>query len=317
MRIGIENFFLEYAIQPLRDNPEVLRNIVSEIVFRDDVNYVQEDVGEFFDIVRAILFLVEEKEAGLDEESFNIIAFSKIAKEIPHTKWDDLSKRAKLKYEFITDDVLVHFLSIFDIAYQTVHGCNLNVCRFKYERQEKLIPDRFKDSANLKCYECDQLHFVNILSEIVSGKELPNIDWFEFFMDLMNNNIFIRPMTGLTRIKERKGNFYWHLQENEIVVFPLNFHDHRNVKEIQILKEKFMFYPSYGDINGFRLSLVSAAFYSLITFLMHDDRRKLKLCHWCKKFFIALRIDPRRKYCDDCSRKNKMTRAHLKNIVIG
>ena len=48
---------------------------------------------------------------------------------------------------------------------------------------------------------------------------------------------------------------------------------------------------------GFPVLFKGSVVKSLIHFLSGNDRRKIKICVQCKKFFIQNRLDPRRKHC--------------------
>jgi len=288
-----KNYFLTYANSSLKDNPSHLDSFVGEIISLEEPDEIHQDIDKYFDISDAILFLIEDKEMDFREVSpgyFGTKSFLSIAKKIPYLERKRLIKEVCKEILSEEDLLLNYFVGVYDIAYQTVTGCECDVscCHYDTKKVRWGLLGRsgmLEGPKRLRCHECDQLYFVYILLEIIRGKEYWNIELFTYMLDLCNQTIIIRREIGLTEA-EKDCSFV----TRELIEFPLRFD--RNIDKIN----------TYYDLNPFRLALLCSAIKSLVDFLLNNDRRKLKYCDECENFFISKTIRISRFCSDKCRR---------------
>jgi hypothetical protein len=319
----LDEFFLYYANWNLREDPTQLRGLVYEITVRDEklggVEFVQEEVDEYGDITRAIIFLVRKEKVSHNDsdwlESFGIENLLTIAQEIPYENRKDLVEAVMQRHKSIFKDpankhILSRMLGIYDMAFSSIYGHDYGMCLTELlnHRVELFGSEAFEGPQKLKCYECDQLHFIDILKKIIEGKKYNQIDWLETFIDISNNVIKFRREVEIYKSRPDRTNKKLHsvaLKENKIVEIPLNLDE---IFHTDSFKAPHVFF-----INSFRQSLISAAFYSLTEFLLQNDRRKLKFCDGCYKFYISKTIRNQR----FCSSKCRMKFHNQRRIESG
>jgi hypothetical protein len=180
---------------------------------------------------------------------------------------------------------------LFEIAFEAVHGYRNGFCEtgcpYREYRKSKFGIEKFSGSDRLKCFECDQLFFKQILKEIVEGKE---------YLDIGPDRALERLISGSCRNFRRSINAFTISNDNRYFsqeIFEFTF----------FVPAKAIFKNS-GFKNGFReLFLEQFVAFSLTEFLLTNNRKKIKLCPYCKKFFIA--TDLRRKKCyeEACNRE--------------
>lgn len=297
-----KDYFLTYANYSLQDNPKHLKTLVSNIVYQEQDGDAYEDIEPYGLIGDAILSFIEDKEMELNEESpgfrsFNIEKFVSLAKKIPYLDRERLIKESTTVFrEWLSEDnpLLAYFIGIYDIVYQTVNGCGdeINGCCYNTKKSRWGLFGRsgmLEGPKRLRCHECDQLYFTFILLEIIRGKEYWHIQDFEYILDLCNQTIITRREIHLKEIGKDRLNWPHHtLATRELVEYPLRFE--KKINEIN----------TYYDFNPFRLALFCSAFKSLVDFLLDNDRKKLKYCDECEKFFISKTIRTSRFCSDKC-----------------
>lgn len=145
-----------------------------------------------------------------------------------------------------------------------------------WETNTRLLREmKIAETDRLRCHECIQLLFIWILHEIIHGTEFTEIDFFceEFF----DNAPDIRQSFGIDDASAKTP-----------------------------FREKITRDPFYTPTDRFTLDrdfeafLYDVAKYSLLEFLIHYDRRKLKKCPYCLNFFIAKDIKRQRCYSAEC-----------------
>jgi hypothetical protein len=179
------------------------------------------------------------------------------------------------------------------VAFEGIYGYkkDCDFCRWCSVNDRKIIGlKNFERPNRIKCYECAQINFKRILKHITEGKSFYEDIGSLYLPALLSNayGSFIRKHINL-----KSGNFV-----ESYYFYPFNIFN-------------FFKYPSrdkfiHTTFGGF-ISI------SLAEFLLRNDRRKLKLCQHCDKFFIAKKLDPNRKFCSDCSSKNRMSREERRN----
>jgi hypothetical protein len=168
----------------------------------------------------------------------------------------------------------------FDTAVEAVYGYRNGYCEnkcFWREQRRKIIDSALFESANhIKCFECNQLAFVETLKDIVTGKGYDNVKGFH---DILAQKKILQQETVITK---NNNNLF--------------------------LKEVFVWRPDMP--TGFSGKCSKSAFHdsircfvanSLLSFLMNDDRRKLKTCQECKKFYCVKTLH-KSKYCSTTCR---------------
>ncbi|MEN6373680.1 MAG: hypothetical protein ABFD75_02725 [Smithella sp.] len=137
------------------------------------------------------------------------------------------------------------------------------------------------------CFECAQQAFIIQMSDIAAGKELKDFfsfdagrvisDCLDLLLELSQDYIFTRVLISNGEVK--KDNF------------------------IDISKFINPGTEEWDLGRRFTHFLFSLAGYSLINFLIKTDRRKLKKCPICNKFFIAEDTKRQRCYNKACDRE--------------
>jgi len=266
----IENIFLTYANNSLRDNPEI---------FYEIIEYFK--TLEFIQITNKVVSSVtgEISEKGL------LTGIIKYFVEL--VKCDDLQKAIKIREttKFLENEKFIDD-EFFQIAYQAVFGYSDGYCEdedgcyYSNVRHNILGFNKFDGTDRIKCYECDQLFFKYMLNGIVKGKEYSDIGLGLLGTFLINANKQFKKHVNIVS-SSSNSPFKETLQES--VVYMPGVYTGENYKAS--FSSTFL-----GDIIG----------YSLTEFLLKNDRRKLKQCPHCQKFFIAKDIKRKRCYSDEC-----------------
>jgi len=311
-------FFLEYANNSLKNNPDYLNDIC--IYVQDYIGDV-EGIDIFDDITKAIFLIKNDKNHEIADPhsgngSTNPEKFISLMIGKPKTykgEWKKVSEISSLLDHHITPEEAGYFQRIFFNAFDTIYGCGECTvsCGFALSTQRwKLfgsnlfylgditgtsIPD-ITDNKTIKCYECDQLHIQKILDLIIANADYMEIQGFERLIQLTYDNflqIKRHPVVKETSRNESVFSF------KEIVEIPICYHD-------------LEFDNMNGEINIYRQSILSIVIHSLLEFLTKNDRRLLKKCDYCHNYFIAKQLRINQKYCPICSPKSKMTREERK-----
>lgn len=257
----IEDIFLVYANNSLRDNPEILYDIIKSFTNLEsievDLKWVSSASGETSKIgclTAIIKYFVEL------------------------VKCDDLQTAIKMRdtQRYIDD---MHFQTAFQAVFGYADGyCEDEAgCGYNNQRQNALEFNRFNGPERIKCYECDQLFFRHMLDGIVKGKEYFEID--ELPNLLMNANHHFNKRVLIVS-SSSDSPFKETLQE-KIIYIPI-------------------FTPGGNNKLSFRnIFLWDIVAYSLCGFLFKNDRRKLKKCDWCSKFAVGkrLKVEGKNSFC--------------------
>jgi hypothetical protein len=181
----------------------------------------------------------------------------------------------------------------FQIALQTISGYDNGFCEdengcIHNVRKDFLGADRFTEPDRIKCYECDQLFLRYMLKGITKGKEYSNI--------------------GYGSLESLLAGAHRNFSSQVLPVdAPSKFHFKENLKPFISYLPQLDNWEEYKE--AFRSIFIDDIIaYSLCEFLLNNDRRKLKLCEQCDKFFVASKVDARIKFCSNCSPKSKMSK---------
>jgi hypothetical protein len=269
----LENLFLSYANNSFKEDPDNLRKVFNEIIprlnpYRGVDKIMAENVIEF------------------------VISF---AKDNDPQKANERRKKMMKEVGFIYARKLK---KAFEVVYEYQNGYCPDECNENYGGafNEILNKSEFKNASSLKCYECRQLHFINILLEIIEGKNY--IDMIYDTIDEKNYKINKESLGNKLQIGDKigkgfsLGNYFdkaYKYMGTKVVV-----NDNGKLEKVDFLDSK--------GLSNFNEFLVSIVGFSLAEFLLKKDRRKLKKCPFCNKFYIA--DDIRQKKCksDDCKK---------------
>ena len=245
--MGIESIFLAYANNSLRDSIE--NSLI--IIFNEIARYP----NEWYDpntrdlkiacSVASLISTLSDFSSSIEISSFK----------------ENLHKQIGNEHEFFKGSVE----SAIEACYGSHGGYFEGECHLRPYRQKLFGEDHFLGTKRLKCYECEQLAFVNILAELIEGKEFSDIFGFDQYLKPVHSFLEIVPSNS------QKLPFREALQETtfwgaEIFFLPG--------------KPRFAF-------NEFLKAFVSR---SLSEFLLKNDRRKIKRCKECNEFYISKSI---------------------------
>lgn len=168
----------------------------------------------------------------------------------------------------------------------------------------------------LKCFECYQIYFRGYLSDIAEGKNyldmMPHqpIDE-EMYKDMGNPpDIKIGDMQRVEMDASQSFEGLYLKKTYDCIQMESKITDDGNLVKSVFISFQNLFhfhmdnfrkelYPENIRFNYFLNSVVS---YSLVEFLLNNDRRKIKLCPYCNNFFIAKNISRQRCYEEDCEK---------------
>lgn len=306
----LNDFFLKYANYSVLADPEPLEMFAYDLSYFDqEHSYISEYVDEYSDVSRAVVFMAKNMSVELRRGFFDIECLLTIARDTPYLERKKLI--AKLKKGHWLDGfggAMEHFLEVYDDAFQSVtslpdcqtrhlYPSESSICTIRRRTMDPLL---FEGANGLRCYACDQIHFVKILSEIVAGTDLASIDGFEILLHVQNEATVHRKLKSIAPQKKGTSNTtQGQLAQMEIVEIPL----------MKAVGSEVPGIPSYPwDMSPFRISILSAAVYSLTEFLLKGSRSLLKRCHNCGRFYIAKTRRSNQKFCSDkCRWKEKWT----------
>jgi hypothetical protein len=266
---GIEKVFLAYANHPLRENPYYFREICDAIesifsISSPPIQNLRPLAAFMVEIAKRnnpliADYFVEEKPASLNAQAVNISQ---------------------------------------QIGAEAVYGYRDKFCESKCPeravRGAGIDKKLFEGPERLRCYECQQLHFVRMLSEIVEGEEFSEIHGFSSFVS--NGYKFFKQEVRVLAKSEAEAPFKTKLQRG------VNWNPGG---PLYCAENGGLFGPYKFAFQHFLDGLIA---FSLCEFLLDSDRRKLKKCDWCGTFFVASKVDSRIKYCAICSPKSKWSK---------
>jgi len=301
MKIKIENIFLDYANTNLKENPEIFYKIIRDFnsleFLRIDCKLTTKASGEknkiglMEGIIRSFVELVkcDDLQTAIKLRK-NLESIENDEKESIELHVLEAAYRHSIGLDFANIDAV-----FFMIAYQMVFGYENGFCECEdgngciyNHRKYFLGTERFTEPERIKCYECDQLFFRYMLEEITKGKEYSNIGSgaLKYLLGVAHNNFYPNVVTVET---------------------PSKSHFKENLNPFITYKPKIIDSGVFKD--AFRSIFIDdIVAYSLCEYLLNNDRRKLKLCEQCNKFFIASKVDARIKFCSNCSPKSKMSK---------
>lgn len=279
----IEDVFLTYANEPTKDNLKYFDSVY-EIVVQE----LQIDLQNVPEIIRIIPQLVNINEPQKFLERVN--QKGNINRYDDH--FDDMLRHA---VEAITSQRVGHYI---DLYYARERG-NKNTrtiellkracfnCDHRETVHKYLGEDLCEEGFQRKCYECYQLVFRGILNQIVNGIEYEDIVDIEKALFWSSEISSMR--TDPVIVEKNSPSFRCGLEGRGS--FSLSFQSFADG----------MLGNSYTAFNDFFFALAS---YSLTTFLISNNREKLKCCSYCGKYFIARDIKRKRCcYSRECVRK--------------
>jgi len=175
----------------------------------------------------------------------------------------------------------------------------------KKNRRIKIFGEKlFAEDKKLNCYECNQMFFVHMLSEIVEGKGYSEIEDFQTL--ITNARYSIKEIKKLCfkidNSQDSDTNNY-SLYEN---AGSWEFRDNNIYKKTIYESISHKFEDSYSSEN-----IDTYYWISLSEFLLNDERTKIKNCPWCGNFFTQGRTD--QQYCSDKCRRDYHNKKNIES----
>lgn len=274
----IEDVFLTYANCSLRDIPEKLREIFSIIASNIKIDFYDAEeviayICELSELTKPQLVLSWHMEKGptvIGDWSSHTLAYHAVVGYRDHYYHRIYKEGSPL---FTKDPDLLEEVrrEAFD-------------CELRGINKKEFGEDLCEEAFALKCYECHQLKFARLLQDVVDGKEYSEIEdidyvlWGSSVLSAQKMDRVIGESLQTTPFKET-------LQTNASLL--MGFRDYVD--------------SEYGNTHhAFNDYLNNIMYFCLTEFLLNNDRRKLKKCPYCHKFFRADRINQQRCKSDEC-----------------
>jgi hypothetical protein len=253
-----------------------------------------------------------------------------LSKRLSEEEEDDLMENWKTASVEIAPQAWIASAAVFGKGdwYCEKHPCPKFINRiYAFDRELLRGPD------GLKCYECDQMIFKKMLEGLAKGlgyAEIPErfkndkyyvasfdpggaqyvepgtkkdgklVYWVHTrprLVELLMN----APKSTMIRLYHMPPKKLQTLHEFRRVILPEAFSDlyHKTIKAVLDVTE-----PRNALAHCFCLIFNNTILaYNLAEFLVHNDRRKLKQCPYCEKFYIAKDIKRQRCYSKKCQRE--------------
>jgi len=275
----LENIFLIYANYSFRDDPENLNKVFDEIIPHLNPDRKIDEISAEF-IVKNIISFVKYD---------NPIKAKNLLLKITHNGKSPLTKELK---------------EAFNVVYEYRNGYCPNKCLENWGNSfyDMFHINELKDEPRLKCYECRQLFFISLLSKIASGQNFNEIIYCktvdeqlcQYDLERRRASPLIWENVPLLKVgdKRRSGfgiDSYFDLAF-EYINTKIVITDSEKLEKVSFLDSKNLY-----DFNKFLVSVVG---YSLFKFLLEKDRRQLKICEECNKFYITKTLR-KSKFCSD------------------
>ena len=291
----IQDLFLAYANHSFRESSENLRTVFEAIL-----EHVSPDPPEYEGIKVEPLGDLRTRTKQLVDE---IIYFASLK--------DAKFAEKRLKTERKKQPLLA------DHAFEIVYGYRTDSCEGCIWIGKN--PGLFKqkglvDTTEINCLECAQLTFICVLLNIVEGKEYKDMMLRDpFKMDERVKNIYNDIARGerefMVGDAYRAGRSFLDLLEtvHDNVVIKTVIRNNQLRRETMfdmrgLLPNEFSRYTHYTPRHRFELFLNSVMGFSLVEFLLNNDRRKLKRCAYCGQFFVAKDIRRQRCSSPECEK---------------
>ena len=188
---------------------------------------------------------------------------------------------------------------IYEACYYHSYSCDCtknNICRSNRYRQH--VHQYFASLGHnkIKCYQCDQIAFHLFLKKLIDGEIF---DLKKSPYDNERKTIYF--ISTLSTIDDFKDIFSSNLKF--VTVNNMEFQK-GIIGDIAIDENTTRGWENIASLQDLILGLIAD---DLIDFINFSDYKLLKRCDLCKQFYIAKKINPKQRYCQQCSRKNKMT----------
>jgi hypothetical protein len=203
---------------------------------------------------------------------------------------DDLERAREITYKLNLRGLRFSMECGWRIAYEGVYGYRDGFCEKEcdqHSEMKQIYGDGiFSKPGELKCYECYQFYFRSLLTGITEGKKYSEIGFYGL------NHLIINARLDLNKFVD---------------IVP----SHTGTSD-EVLEERLSFIPRYasfidsddrGGLAFRRLFFDFMVGFSLTEFLLNNDRRKIKNCPYCKKFFIAKDVKRVRCYSRECEKE--------------
>lgn len=316
---GIQKIFLSYANTPLLDDAEQIYGLFETI---KNCSSEQQQLPTKSQI---LVYTKDWLPSDLDQILREIVELS--------NEGEDKGRIRNASMNAIAQGPMDYDLKRRNIAFGAVYGyldIDCSICYYNSlsQRRQSVIDlygqNLLRGPNRLKCYECDQIHFLWTLDQLINYPESGDILGLFDYRDAINCNA--KSTVSTVQIKKESPPVSQSEEERDFCPSK-NFYDPRKNPSIiskylfiesyapsRLLQKSRFFQNKSDDIrdtpNLYKYSFsnltVSIFGYSLIQFLENNDRRRLKRCDFCKTIYFASKVN--QKYCKICSPKCKMTR---------
>ena len=287
-----KDVFLPYANHSLKDHPQNLYRVF-----------------EAFKALRNI---------HIDELALKSIA-NVILHFITFVTCGDLQSAENIRKEVTFDDD--YGRRDFEIAFEGVYGyrggyCE-DECELNSERKAVFQAGRFTDPKRLKCYECDQLYFIEILSGLAEGEEYRHIAGSGLPTLMANAYNGLDKVVGVHVVPAPPSKEELRERVVDGYSLPTKPFFQEELREMLFLNLKTTVYRDIQEGNAYKgifgeLFLEQIVAYSLTEFLLGSDKKKrphrirLKKCEQCGVFYVAKIVTDIQKFCSErCKRMSK------------
>jgi len=274
-----ELLFLDYANNSFREDPQNMPQYLSNAIniLKVEACDTSEDDRIYLEMAQMVVATVE-----FFKKKMIIPSYAQYRRAIPSSFQNQTETWKRTVYATAYD---------FNRAVSP-HHCGRDNCKSLFSEFKKglLKKEMFLGHDRLRCYECDQLTFIDILQKITDGKDFTQLP--SFYNLIQAQNALLNIVSQLDYdVDESCRPYKSTLKKSYSILLNLPL--------------DLVFYR----YKALRALLLALSTYSLTEYLLNDDRRKIKKCNMCGKFYIAKIIRADQKYCSTCSPKNKMTRA--------
>ena len=326
---GIENVFLTYANSPLKSLSQGLITVMETA--RDYYSFANEILNfddEFYYIIDLATELAQFGSPGVAHRKFQSLKSNKKykIKEIdyhnPEDWWDgsfdfdaqkaigkwESDKNFSNSHMWCREVAFAYVYGYIPVEHTFLRGCDNchDFCKHDGSASRVLESPLFDPDRHINCWQCRYLMFKYALNEIIERKEYSDMDCFLGGIEELN------PTENKRRYKKEDQAPFLDIANTRS---PFKEEIRSNIEYIPNEYDTGgEFFPTIEHYDIFLSSTINHIVKtSLVCFLITNDRRKLKYCQECNKFYTSKSVHPA-KFCSD---KCRMAYNNRKRIESG
>jgi endogenous inhibitor of DNA gyrase (YacG/DUF329 family) len=239
---------------------------------------------KLFEILSVSEEMKRDHHSQIREIISNVIYFAKIHDEKKAVSYLNSGKFKKSQY------AKEYAQRGFDAVYQSeknnCYGCFLvfvaGSMNILWQNEQYMEP-------NPKCFQCYQAYFAFLLDRIIRGEKYSEIEGLEI--------LFLNPVSPFNK---QWGILYDEKSKTDKIVSLFAFNTDEGGRKL-----------------GFNRYLFEMSIYSLANYLEYDDRRKIKKCPNCYKYYVRRRLKEEKSGNYFCSAKCRLSWHNEKRIKSG